>query len=205
MRPPSSSPSEAWSATAITSPSGSATKKCRRRGATSRPRAGPPSASPATAAAAAGRSTSGSAGVPSRETVPCAGHVDQRRRRRSARVSSAWQALSPTISEPAARAGSARESRDRVLDPPSVRSASPTSFEIARTSSAGTPASAAARRTPKPSIASTAGHAPVAAHGRARPDRAGSARPEAPCRAAATSRRRRARGRRRGSAGGRSQ
>ena len=35
------------------------------------------------------------------------------------------------------------------------RSASPISFEIARTSTAGTPASSAARRTPNPSIAST--------------------------------------------------
>ena len=38
-----------------------------------------------------------------------------------------------------------------------ARSSSPISFEIARTSTAGTPASAAARRTPKPSIASTSG------------------------------------------------
>ena len=55
-------------------------------------------------------------------------------------------------------AGSARSS---AASPPSrsqrARSSSPISFETARTSTAGTPASAAARSTPKPSIASTSG------------------------------------------------
>ena len=63
------------------------------------------------------------------------------------------------------RALSASSSAGRAcssaLSPPSrsqrALSSSPISFEIARTSTAGTPASAAARRTPKPSIASTTG------------------------------------------------
>ena len=62
------------------------------------------------------------------------------------------------------------EAGQRVVDPPQARSDSAGLFEIVRTSTAGTPASSAARSTEKPSIASTS-HCTAAADPRAARDR----------------------------------